>query len=160
MRHVYFLFSALVLAGCAKADPAMEKKAVDDYPTHNSTATTVYFRDCSSPDGAGKITCHSCGNDIFVERDGTVHVGADNNEQIFEGSPPHISVTGEITHRYTDIAAADVAKEKAKGAASFETYLTGLFEAGNAWCEAYGGTRHDLKNVIAGAARGKLVDMK
>ena len=160
MRLLCVLAIPLLLAACAKADPAMEKKAVDDYPTHNSTATTVYFRDCSSPDGAGKITCHSCGNDIFVERDGTVHVGADNNEQIFEGNPPEIRVTGEITHQYTDIAAADVAKEKAKGAASFEKYLIGLFEAGNAWCEAYGGTRHDLKNVIADAARGHLVGMK
>ncbi|HWA89998.1 MAG TPA: hypothetical protein VG889_08190 [Rhizomicrobium sp.] len=150
---------ALLLAGCAKADPAMEKKAVGDYPTSRATAVTVYFRDCSGPDSESKITCHSCGDEIFVEP-AEINVYADNNEQIFEGNPPEIKVTGEITHRYNKVAAADMAREKAKGAASFEKYLTGLFEAGNDWCASYGGTRHDLKNVIADAARGKLVDMK
>lgn len=150
----------LLLAGCAKADPAMEKKAVGDYPTRNSTATAVYFRDCASADVAGRIVCHTCGNDIFVQRDGAVYIGADNNERTFEGNPPEIRVTREITHQYTNVPAIDVSREKAKGAASFEKYLTGLFEAGNDWCAAYGGTRHDLKNVIADAARGKLVDMQ
>lgn len=150
----------LVLAGCAKADPAMEKMAVDDYPTKNATATSVWFRDCAAPNAKGEVVCHTCSNDIFVEQDGTIYMGADNNEQIFEGKPLHISVTGEISHRYKTIAVADVAKEKAKGVASFEAYITGVFEEGNKFCADLGGTRHDLKNVIAGAARGKLVGMK
>jgi len=151
------LLGVCTLAACAKADPAMEKLAVGEYPTQNATAVTVYFRDCSSPNANGETVCRTCGNDIFLERDGTIYIGADNNEQTFEGAPPHISVTAEITHRYTTIAKPDVDREKAKGAAAFETYITGLFEAGNDWCAAYGGTRHDLKNLIADAAHGKYV---
>ena len=46
-----------LLSGCAKADPAMEKKTVDNWPTNNATAVTVYFRDCSAlaPDCAHDV---------------------------------------------------------------------------------------------------------
>lgn len=147
----------LLLSGCAKADPAMEKKTVDNWPTHNATAVTVYFRDCGAPDGEGKILCHSCGNEVFVNPDGEVYVGADNNEDTFEGTPPHISVTAELSHQYTTVAPKDGLKERAKGADSFEKFITAKFDEGNQWCAALGGKRYDLKNLIDAAAHGKYV---
>jgi len=148
---------ALMLTGCAKADPAMEKKTVDNWPTHNATAVTVYFRDCAAPDSAGKILCHSCGNEVFVSPDGEVYVGADNNEDTFEGTPPHIAVTAELSHQYTKVEPKDGLKERAKGADSFEKFITAKFEEGNSFCAALGGKRYDLKNLIKDAAHGKYV---
>jgi uncharacterized protein YfaQ (DUF2300 family) len=147
------VIAALLLAGCSKADPAYEKSAIADYPTRNPAATTVYFHRCKAPDAAGKAMCYSCGNTLVLDADG-LFVGADNNEQTLEGNPPEVKVTAELSHQYTRVANADLAKERAKGAAAFEKYLTGLFEADNAWCAGLGGERHDLKNEIAAAARG------
>jgi hypothetical protein len=144
-----------MLAACAKADPAMEKKVLDNWPRANATAVTVFFRDCGSADSAGKILCHSCGNEIFVGADGKIDIYADNNEDTFEGNPPEVRVTGEITHRYDHVEAKDGLAERAKGADSYAKFIAAKFEEGNAWCEAYGGTRHDIKNLIADAARGK-----
>jgi hypothetical protein len=157
MRRAAFLLSVLALAGCAKADPAMEKKTVDNWPTHNATAVTVYFRDCSAPDASRAITCHSCGNEAFVNPDGKLDFYADNNEDTFEGSPPHISVTAELSHNYSHVEVPEGLAERAKGADSYAKFITAKFEEANQWCAALGGTRHDLKNVIAGAAHGKYV---
>ena len=45
----------------------------------------------------------------------------------------------------------------AKGADSFEKFVTAKFEEGNAFCAALGGKRYDLKNLIKDAAHGKYV---
>lgn len=157
MRCITVLLSAVLLASCAKADPAMEKKAVNNWPTANATAVTVYFRDCSTPDSTGKILCHSCGNEAFVNADGKLDFYADNNEDTFEGNPPHISMTAELSHNYSHVELKEGLAERAKGADSYAKFITAKFEEGNQWCAALGGERHDLKNLIADAARGKLV---
>jgi len=151
------LFAGLALASCAKADPVLEKKTVDNWPTANATAVTVYFRDCTGPDGTGKTLCHSCGNELIVNPDGKLDFYADNNEDTFEGSPPHISVTAELSHNYSHVEVPEGLVERAKGADSYAKFISAKFEEGNQWCAALGGTRHDLKNLIGDAAHGKYV---
>jgi len=148
---------ALLLTGCAKADPAMEKKTLDNWPLKNATAVTVYFRDCGAPDAKGEILCHSCGSEVFVLPDGKIDVYADNNEDLFEGNPPHVSRTSELSHNYSHVDAVEGLAERAKGPESYAKFITAQLEGRNAWCAALGGTRHDLKNLIADAAHGKYV---
>lgn len=155
MRRASLLLSAVALAGCAKADPVMEKKTVDNWPTANAAAVTVYFRDCTAADAAGKILCRSCGNELIVNPDGKLDIYADNNEDTREGSPPELKVTAELSHRYSHVEVPESLAERAKGADSYAKFITAKFEEGNAWCEALGGKRYDVKNVIADAALGK-----
>jgi hypothetical protein len=153
MRRGALLVSIALLAGCAKADPVMEKKTVDNWPTQNATAVTAYFRDCTEPDAGGKVLCHSCGNEIFVNADGKLDIYADNNEDTREDG--HLKVTAELSHRYSHVEVAEGLAERAKGPDSYAKFITAKFEEGNAWCEALGGKRHDLKNLIDDAAHGK-----
>ena len=89
-----------------------------------------------------------------------IDIWSDNNEYTIKDAATHPDVLIEDprggTHA-THVAPADGAKARAKGAAAFEKYLTGLFEQANQWCAGFGGARHDLKNVIADVARGKYV---
>ena len=153
------VFAALVpLAGCAKADPAMEKKTVDNWPTRNATAVTVYFRDCSAPNGKGEVLCHSCGNELFVDESGKIDHFADSNEDLWEGNPLRLSRTSELANNgYNHVEIPQGLAERAKGPESYARFMTAKFEEGNAWCAAFGGNRYDLKNRIADAAHGKYV---
>jgi len=91
--------------------------------------------------------------------DPLIGIWSDNNEYTLENGKVLIEdPKGGMNS--TNIASADGAKERAKGAAAFEKYLSGLFEDANRWCAGFGGVRHDLKNVIADAARGKYVVMQ
>lgn len=157
MKPGALLLSATLLAGCAKADPAMEKKTVDNWPTANATAVTVYFRDCTAPSDKGEVRCRSCGSEVFVNADGKIDVYADNNEDLFEGSPLHISRTEELSHNYSHVEVAEGLAERAKGPESYAKFVTAKLEERNRWCAALGGKRYDLKNVIADAAHGKYV---
>ena len=157
MIRAALLLSAVLLGGCAKADPVLEKKTVDNWPTANATAVTVYFRDCTGPDGAGKTLCHSCGNEIFVNADGKIDIYADNNEDTREGNPPSLKVTAELSHNYGHVEIPEGLAERAKGPDSYAKFITAKFEEGNRWCEAQGGKRYDIKNAIADAAHGKYV---
>lgn len=150
------------LAGCGKGDPIYEKMVLDDVPTKNAVAMTAFFRECGSVDGQGNVICHACTNDMFLETSGEIHVYSDNNEYTIEHAPahPYLTIEGELSHNTTHIEPADGARERAKGPASFEKYLTGLFDDGNKWCATLGGERHDLKNRIADAAHGKDVVTK
>jgi hypothetical protein len=123
-----------------------ENIAIDAAPTKNADAVAAHGRDCRGASPEGCVTGHACGNELFVEEDG-------NNEPGIEGAPamPELKVTGELGHRY-DQADVDTGKaEHAKGAESFQKYLTGLFEDGHAWRAALGGVRDDLKNALAAA---------
>ena len=151
------ILTALLLAGCAKADPALQKTTLDNWPTHNATAVSVYFRECGSRDDKDRILCHSCGSEIFVNADGKIDLYVDNNEDTFEGNPPEVKITGELSHFYNHVEVKEGLVERAKGPASYEKFITAKFEEGNQWCAGLGGTRHDLKNKIADAARGKSV---
>jgi len=155
MRGAALFVSVVLLAGCAKADPAMEKRTVDNWPTTNATAVTVYFRDCSAPNDAGRILCHSCGSEVFVNADGKIDLYADNNEDTYEGG--RLSTTAEISHHYDHVEVPQGLAERARGADSYAKFVTAKFEEGNDWCASFGGTRHDVKNLIADAAHGKYV---
>ncbi len=148
--------TSLLLAGCAKADPAAEKAVLDDMPLTRATAASAYMQDCAGRDDKGRTLCRACFTHMHVMPDGKIDVWSDDNEYTLENGKVLIEDPKGGTHA-THVAAADGAKERAKGAASFEKYLTGLFEDGNNWCAGFGGARHDLKNVIADAAHGKYV---
>ncbi|MBV9992495.1 MAG: hypothetical protein JOZ72_14550 [Alphaproteobacteria bacterium] len=155
MRGVALVFTSLALAGCAKADPVLEKKTVDNWPTANAAAVAVYFRDCTGPDGVGKTQCHSCGNELIVGPDGKLDIYADNNEDTREGNPPSLTVTAELSHRYSHVEVPESLAERAKGPASYAKFIAAKFEEGNAWCASLGGKRYDVKNLIDDAAHGK-----
>jgi hypothetical protein len=138
----------------------MEKAVLDDMPIKRATAVTAFFQDCSAKDDRGRTLCHACYTHMHVMADGKIDIWSDNNEYTMKDGPNVLIEDPKGGTHSTHIAPADGAKERVKGAASFEKYLTGLFEAENAWCAGFGGTRHDLKNVIADAARGKYVVMQ
>lgn len=160
--HTALLLAAsLALSGCgpAAADPVLENLIVKDYPTHNQTATSTNVMDCGKPDG-DKVICHACNAEIIVDPDDAIVVYAETDEHTIEGYPkdPHLVVQGEVLKRDTvKVAAVDGQKEKAKGPASYQTYLTGLYQAGVTWCSQFPGKRYETKNVIADVAHGKYV---
>lgn len=148
--------TSLLLAGCAKADPAAEKAVLDDMPLARATAASAYMQACAGRDDKGRTLCRACFTHMHVMPDGKIDVWSDNNEYTLDKGSVLIEDPKGGTHA-THIAAEDGAKERAKGATSFEIYLTGLFEDGDKWCAGFGGTRHALKNVIADASRGHYV---
>jgi hypothetical protein len=147
------VIAASVLAAAA---PSLEKVVLGDMPITRATAATAYFRDCAGRDDKGRTLCHACFTHMHADADGKVDVWSDNNEYTIENGKVLIEDPRGGIHA-THVAAADGARERGKGAASFEKFLAAQFEDGTKWCAGFGGTRHDLKNVIAAAARGHYV---
>lgn len=150
------VIASFLLAGAAKAAPDLEKVVLDDMPVTRATAATAYFQDCDGRDDKGRTLCHACWTHMFVKPDGEIDVWSDNNEYTIENGKVLIEDPKGGTHA-VHVASADGAKERGKGAASFEKFLTAQFADGTGWCAAFGGARHDLKNVIAAASRGQYV---
>jgi len=149
----------VLTAGAAQAGATYEKVVLDDMPTKRATAAAAYFRDCGSKDGDGRPLCHACFTHMSVMPDGKIDIWSDNNEYTIADAPAHprVLIEDPLGMHSVHVLAADGAKERGKGQAGFEKYLTTLFEDSNKWCAGFGGVRHDLKNLIADAARGKYV---
>ena len=147
---------AVLLAGAAHADADLEKVVLADMPIARATAAAAYFRDCSGKDDEGRTLCHACFTHMSVASDAKIDVWSDNNEYTIADGKVLIEDPKGGIHA-THVAPADGAKERDKGAASFEKFLTAQFADGTKWCASFGGARHDLKNVIADAARGHYV---
>jgi hypothetical protein len=150
------------LAAQAVANADYKAVALSGYPIEHATAETVFFHDCNEPDHSGLVVCHTCGNELKVSALGGVQAYAGYNEQILSPSADTVRVLkmSELGRHLTELQPQIGSLEQDKGAESFRKFLVTVFDEGNAWCARFGGERHDLKNAIGDASRGKYVEWK
>ena len=149
----------LMLAAPCAAAPDYKDIALALYTSVTGPiAISAYVEDCGEPDASGRVVCHSCYNELTLEKKGDLFAYADRNEQIIVGAPTDskLSTTREFARHSSDISPAQLAIERSKGSVSLKNYMTILFEDGDKWCASFGGDRHEVANKIDVFASGEV----
>lgn len=138
------------LAAAAHADPDYKGIALKAYPVSATvTAQSVFIEDCGTPDSTGRVSCHSCYNELSLDQNGNVRDYADRNLQVIDANgAPHLVGMRELAQQITHFTPDAASAERAKGSKPFAEFLSELFAGGDKWCEANGGERYELKNTI------------